>query len=89
MEPPPTLLGAHLNKLTGNLDSNNSSIQDILQIIEEMPNSQPNSVSGSSLATSDAADCAKSCDNPDPLQFKEGALIAFRGCDGYEFNVKI
>ena len=27
---PPTLLGAHLNRLTGNLDSNNSSIQDIL-----------------------------------------------------------
>ena len=52
-----------------------------------MPNSQPNSLSGSSSATSDAADCAKSCDNPDPLQFKEGDLIAFRSCDGYEFNV--
>ena len=52
-----------------------------------MPNSQPNSVSGSSSATSNTADCAKSCDNPDPLQFKEGALIAFRCCDGYEFNV--
>ena len=47
-----------------------------------MPNSQGN------LPTSSAAEVtAKDCVTSDRLQFEENVLIAFRCCDGYQFNV--